>query len=178
MLYCLFKSSCSFFYPVRAQKTRKLNHKKRKKALSWLRGHIRCLHGTWSRICFLQLQVFIWQFCFRITYKKNVFQQRRWTENAWTHRKTLCLTANKANKTAGVWTREWSDWIISGVSNRHCRVEDGGSGTSSWLTLKVHFILKVFKEEKAFKEENDCVFYLLGQINVCTHLLELQEIQK
>lgn len=112
------------FYPVKAQKTRKLKHKKQKKALSWLRGHIRCLHGTWSRICFLQLQVFIWQFCFRITYKKNVFQQRRWTENAWTHRKTLCLTANKSNKTAGVWTCEWNDWIISGVSNRHCRVED------------------------------------------------------
>lgn len=124
MFYYLFKSSSQLFYPVIAQKTRKVKHKKEKKALSWLRGHIRCLHGTWSRIRFLQLCVFIWQFCFRITYKKNVFQQRSWTEML-EHTESPCVWQQTNLTRLGVcghW--EWNDWIISGVSNRHCRVED------------------------------------------------------
>lgn len=91
---CFFLIQIIFtvIWSCQSTENQKTTTKELKKGLSWLKGHISCLHTTWSVSCFFRLQVCIWQFCFRNTYKNKVFQQRSWTENAWAHRKLLCLT--------------------------------------------------------------------------------------
>lgn len=147
MFFCffLFKSSSQLFCPVRAQKTRKLQQKKEKKGLNWLKGHISCLHTTWSVSRFFRLQVCIWQFCFRNTYKNKVFSTEELNRKCLSTQKALVFDRTTNVSRLGACGRENE---MNGSSLVfHTDIEESmlnwWSYSISWLTSKMQFALKL-----------------------------------